>query len=325
MLECQYCGKSLSRSDSVKRHEAKCKNKSVIRNISEGPSLKKDNYSKKDKSIDISLRKSSDNPPINRKFKCSYCMADYGRLDNLKRHEVKCSRKEINDMKKEVTHTKELLEIYKQEMQYYKDIADQAGEIAKYAMSGIKYLMNVNYDAPNIQEIEKVDIEALDDYVSNDDLISNLFSAYKNRIAHKFLGDMIVKIYKKKNPKDQSIWTTDVSRMTYTIKQDIGKNNSKWTIDKKGVETTSYLITPLLEEIKILSREYHEKMCMDVENPSTSKVMMINEIYAEIMRDIDNKILHWGILKYIASHLYLNIKDKKKKNKKVKKIKDKNN
>jgi Na+/pantothenate symporter len=53
--------------------------------------------------------------------------------------------------------------------------------------------------------------------------------------------------------------------------------------------------------------------------------MMINEIYAEIMRDIDNKILHWGILKYIASHLYLNIKDKKKKNKKVKKIKDKNN
>ena len=38
---------------------------------------------------------------------------------------------------------------------------------------------------------------------------------YENKNLHKYLGDFIIGHYKKDNPSEQSMWSSDVSRLTY--------------------------------------------------------------------------------------------------------------
>jgi hypothetical protein len=134
-----------------------------------------------------------------------------------------------------------------------------------------------------------------------------IFSRYKNKVLHKFIGDILVKAYKKKDPKDQGLWATDSSRMTYAIKRLIDSNTSKWIVDKKGVDTTKLIIEPVLNKIKVLSTIYHEKECFDNPNASADRIMMINEIYVLMINDIDNKKIHNDVLKYISPYFRLEI------------------
>ena len=93
----------------------------------------------------------------------------------------------------------------------------------------------------------------------------------------------------------------------------IGKK-SKWVVDKNGVETTSHIIDPIIDGIKALAIKFHTVNCMNFNkvNIDPDKVILINDLYVELMNDINNRKIHKGVLKYIAHHLYFN-KDKIKK------------
>ena len=115
------------------------------------------------------------------------------------------------------------------------------------------------------------------------------------------------------DPAEQSIWTTDTSRLTYVVKQLISNNSTKWIIDKKGVETKKYIITPLIKKIQELATDYHKSQVLDVDFDECSqkeidKMTNINEKYKNFVANVLNGKLHEDILKYLSPHLSFNNK-----------------
>ena len=54
---------------------------------------------------------------------------------------------------------------------------------------------------------------------------------------------------KKDNPSDQSIWSTDTSRLTCIINELVG-DETQWRTDKNGEKFKKLVITPILEYLK---------------------------------------------------------------------------
>lgn len=306
-FQCSFCDKKYTRKDNMKRHEDKCEN----------TTLKKEQKNR-DIMQDTSHRKYTDNTPIISKFLCQYCNCEYSRMDAMKRHEVKCSKRidKIEEMKMKnnlklaknsVEHEREKAEFYKQQMIYYKYMFEQAGMVTQQVMSAFRYMVHNFGDAPELRPIGFEEIKKIGYYDTDNEIMDIIFSRYKNKVLHKFIGDILVKAYKKKDPKDQGLWATDSSRMTYAIKRLIDSSTSKWIVDKKGVDTTKLIIEPVLNKIKVLSTIYHEKECFDNPNTSADRIMMINEIYVLMVNDIDNKKIHDDVLKYISPYFRLEI------------------
>ena len=86
--------------------------------------------------------------------------------------------------------------------------------------------------------------------------VEKIAKYYRKRKISKYLGDIIIKHYKKKDPKDQSIFNSDTTRLTYIIRELFDNQTIDWTVDKKGIKTTNCIINPFLEHIKELIREY---------------------------------------------------------------------
>ena len=141
----------------------------------------------------------------------------------------------------------------------------------------------------------------------NDYAVATLVNRYQNKILHVYLGNYIIDTYKKMDPKDQSIWSSDASRFTYIIKQLMTNNNSSWNQDPKGVNTKKTIIYPLLDYVKDFIDTYwkeHIHVCAD----NVKKFIKVSEIIKHsynIKKEIDNGSLADDIIKYIAPFFYM--------------------
>src|SRR5207249_8087833 len=108
-------------------------------------------------------------------------------------------------------------------------------------------------------------LQALDDYsqiqqkYNDSKFIETLIYNFNHNKLDKYLGDMIIKFYKKEDPSQQSLWNSDTSRLTYIIKELLNNNNSDWLVDKKGIKTCNYIIDPLLQYIDVIIKKYLNK------------------------------------------------------------------
>ena len=125
-----------------------------------------------------------------------------------------------------------------------------------------------------------------------------------NKLVH-FIGDYIVKIYTHKEPDNQSLWTTDISRLTYIINESC-KGGTNWIYDKKGAKTKKTIIEPALQFI----RNELFKFCQ--ENGSNTKAHILKKMIAcnSIILAIDSGDLSDKINKYIAPEFSFKDKDK---------------
>jgi len=77
------------------------------------------------------------------------------------------------------------------------------------------------------------------------------------------ISSIIVHNYVKSNKQEQSIWNTDINRLTFIIKQVIDNKNN-WYDDKKGNKINTILISPLIDffksQINILLTQKHRKL-----------------------------------------------------------------
>ena len=82
-----------------------------------------------------------------------------------------------------------------------------------------------------------------------------------------------------------------------------------WTVDKKGVKTSKYVIAPLLEYIRELMAIFidNNKLedYLDDSEWKMKKRMENLQSAGEICFNIKNKMFEEQILKYIAPHFYL--------------------
>ena len=212
----------------------------------------------------------------------------------------------------------ELLEHYKQELNYMRGMLDTAGGMANKAVGSLTHIVNNYENAPPLEKakisellkIKNINVTFKNKKEKEMMIIEEVFSAYNHGTIGQYIGDIIISMYKKKDPELQSIWATDTSRLTYLIKKQ-EKKYSRWVVDKKGVETMKYVIEPIIQKIKELSRIY-----LDSNPPSKyddmEKIVIIEKTYMNIINDIDDKKLHQKVLKYISSHFYF---DKSKNSK----------
>jgi len=291
------------------------------------------------------LHSSNHHKSCEKDINCEFCEKLFSSPSNLTRHKKTCPTKikinqnTINEIEKrdqEIARLKELhqrdLDSHKHELElrdklqqqmneqqkaeiaHLKSLINNAGGVIKTSVSALSYVVQ-NYDkAPVLKTIK--DFSYLEDADSDDennvDLTQTIINCHKDKTIVDYLGNIIVQAYKKDDPSKQSIWNSDSTRLTYVIRELIDKNPD-WTVDKKGVKTTKYVIDPLLEYIRQLMEDFmDDNKLEDYLNEHVTKMKRRMEnltASAEICYNIKNKILSEQIIKYIAPHFYLNKND----------------
>ena len=253
-------------------------------------------------------------------YVCEYCNKNITRYNNVKKHLNSCAekKKEENNLKEHIKELNAQLELfktknehyieevdhYKEETNYYKQMLREAGGLVKKSVGSLTYIVDNYENAPALQTINMDEIKVLED--NEKKFIEDILSSFKHKTVGKYLGSFIIKLYKKDDPKSQSIWNTDDSRLTYLIKELFSNKSSNWIIDKKGVKTTKYLIDPLLLHIKKLLISYQKNLIIPDLNQNSVEMEFIldnSKKIIELMNDIDDGIVSKEVLKYISCHL----------------------
>jgi hypothetical protein len=174
--------------------------------------------------------------------------------------------------------------------------------------------VNSNYDKTKpLELLKQKDIAKLlildDTYSTKHSIEDVLIYEYDKYTLNKFIGDIIIKEYKKENPKDQKIWSSDTSRLTFIVRRVLDKNKKIWSKDKGGICINDFVVTPILEEVKVMINEYNNSCNMKIILPKSDYDVLSNKINSsiQIIYDITTNKLHKSILSYVAPYFQLDM------------------
>lgn len=300
---CNYCNIDFSRSNHLIRHTKICKEKNTKHEL-----LEKE-FAKYKEIVEIE-KKQKDN-----ENKIKLLEEKLKSFEN----EKKLLEDNVEIMKSQYENH---IETLKNENKFQKQLINSAGGMIKKSMNTMSYLL-INYNnAPQL--------EALTDYSiiskNTETLIKDLIHYHKKGTFEKYIGDFIVKQYKKDNPNLQALWSSDIERLNYFIRELIkNKNDCKlpntpdnntslnkkfnWTIDKKGIKVRNSIIDPLLDYIHQIGIKYlNEKnnQVSKLDNYNAAKLVNDMQEIGVINCNIKNKSISTNINKYIAPYFYLN-------------------
>jgi len=125
--------------------------------------------------------------------------------------------------------------------------------------------------------------------------VITLIHKYKANTLVEYLGDFVIKNYKKDRADQQSLWSVNLTTNDYFIKVSAG--TSGWHLDKNGVRVIQITIDPLLKFVNESIDKYFkvfndESICDD------------RSIVIEISNMINKNVLSQYILKYMSPHLF---------------------
>jgi hypothetical protein len=87
-----------------------------------------------------------------------------------------------------------------------------------------------------------------------------MIKEFKLNKLHKYLGNIIIDTYKDaENPENQSVWTSDLSRLSFVIMSKMSTGKKEWVVDKNGIKVTNLIINPLLSKTSKTLSTYIEK------------------------------------------------------------------
>lgn len=259
-------------------------------------------------------------------FKCTYCNSVYASSANLARHSKACYKKhqlsldfenevvslknEINKLNVIIDKDANMINTLKDENKHLKSIVNDAGSMVKSSMSAMAYVIKNYKDAPALLPLK--DYKALKYERTNTTFVEDLISEYNHDLLSDYLGNFIIRTYKKDDPAKQSIWNSDTSRFTFVVREPTGKNKADWTIDKKGIKINKYIIDPLLNYVDKQVREYVKNYdinyAFDSAVEARQKMTRLTHATA-ILGTIEDKILREKIVKYISPYFYLSKDD----------------
>jgi hypothetical protein len=280
------------------------------------------------RNVQISINEKCGN---NSAFSCDFCQKTFTHHQSMYRHmKYHCKNKgnitENEKLMSEIVNEKNLL---KEQNKKLLDLATTNANVAKKSISAMSFALKHYDDAPPIKLLEDEQFDKMSQLLMYDSkgkrktersIEDVILYHHKQNTLHGILGDLIVKIYKKSDPKKQSAWSSDVARLTFIVKDIIGKSKkSKWIVDKKGVHFTETVIKPLLEKISDMLIEYNNE-CGDKVRKMSKRTVLDYEEENEIkkmlaaMQEINITLLtiklrkiHGEILKYVAPFFNLTV------------------
>jgi len=272
------------------------------RHIKTKKHLEKVKQSKKHTSdIPKAYQKHTSKSTSKNKYICPFCENTYCNSSSLARHKKVCGEKEeiIKDKNNDLIQ-KENEMLKKQFEDYKKQVTNQLTTYEKMlsSLSTPQAITNYTYISnayPNTLALEGRKSYANLLESTERTLMEILTMYYKDKRIISFIGDYIIKYYKKKEPKDQSMWSSDITRLTYIISS-CAAQGTYWSYDKKGTQMKKIVIEPALEYI----RKYCYDFCQNNSNKTTSKILEQMIAANEIIQYIDSSELANDIVKYIA-------------------------
>ena len=184
-----------------------------------------------------------------------------------------------------------------------KTINNRNNIVIKSSVNNLNYIIQNFTDAPVLEQITDYSI-----YKKDENFINEIIYYYEHKKLDEYIGDHIVKLYKKKIFSEQSLWNTDSSRFSYIIRTIID-DNPDWIVDKNAVKVKNYLITPLLEYIKTeLNKNIKKilKVNYEVDNRTAIENLKKVNIINDMIDDISDGVIATEILKYITPQFYIN-------------------
>ncbi len=350
--ECEPCNYSTFRLPDMDRHS---KTKKHLRNICNLPEKVIGvvyNDTCNDKSITKKSHKDTKNiiarkKPKEKKFKCDKCNRRFTEKCNLYRHQkhyctitVQLSSSgtdenvdsDINTKcKKKVDKDKEIEELKEQNKKLL-DLATKNANISEFnaeanvinakstkkSMNMMSHAMKHWANAPPMKLLEGKEAMKLITYEnkSKSSIEEVIIHQYNADTLDRFLGNVLIKEFKKEDQIDQSLWTTDSSRLCFIIKQIVGDTGSdRWVSDKSGIEITKLLISPLVKKVSEMMSDYVSKFIKEMKenvdsNEKKAKIAMDKMYDAEtVIRGIVKNDLRKEILKYIAPYFNVDVKN----------------
>lgn len=135
----------------------------------------------------------------------------------------------------------------------------------------------------------------------------------KKNILHEEIGKMILSSIKKDDPKIQSLWCSDVARLSYLMRDIVDKNQNiaEWKIDKRGTKMCDILVKPLLEEIIAITKDFMKRSFDKIATGcgDTMSHLNMNEEITQLLDLLYSTAFTNQIKKYVAGALYLNKND----------------
>ena len=226
-------------------------------------------------------------------------------LKTKKELEEEKLKSEYEKLKLKSEYDSQQIELLKELLKNSNKTTEKALKITDKTISAIKYANENFKNAPTLTPINNFNM--LDYDLTNEEdkklLIETLLYHYRKNSVHKIFGDHIVSIYKKDNLEDQSMHTTDTSRMNYIIKISKDDDKAKWYTDKNGVVICDVIIEKLINHYVDLLKWYQKKLTDDMLlNPgeiNLDKQKKVENILGMLM-DVDNGQLVKNTNKYIA-------------------------
>ena len=246
------------------------------------------------------------------------------------RHRKTCSKmtalfnnniREITRLNEVISSLKHDLELKTHENLFLKERIDDskekdrmitnAGNIVNKTVGIIDFMVKHFSKTPALEEINDFSIIKKADGNEDYNVADIVICHFRNNTLHKFLGLIIVAVYKKDDPQLQSIWSTDVERMSYLvrdiIKTDDDEDAIEWIVDKKGIRVREKAILPMLRFIRSELRKYIKTAKKNVNSNTIKNMQLATDIIALIGNTSKKGVseLAHRINKFIANHFFL--------------------
>lgn len=278
-------------------------------------------------------------------LKCDKCGKQFSYKSGLSRHKnYRCKKleDENNELKemlrKKDEEIKDKLRIKELEtkVECLEKIINTPGTISNVNSNNtvnisVNTFVNKYYpDAPPLKPLDIYNITGNDD--EDDKLIKDLIYHQRQKTLPQYLGNFLIKHYKKDDPSQQSLWNSDTTRLSYLVKELLKDDESRWHRDPNAIRLTSCTISPFLAYIKSKTSNYVTINQKFLEK-NRFKSLDVNEIQktVENMRTltelnivIDNGNLTTDIIKSITPHFYLDNNQMTKQIEKIKQQEPKN-
>lgn len=186
-------------------------------------------------------------------------------LENI-REKLEMTNEELKTTREELIMTKnDLLKILSDDRTYLQNAQQTAASTIDKSVDALKFLSVYRKTAPELKQLTQEKAQAL---LTHETKLYDYLLYYNTEDKlDEYIGDIILKYIKKEDPDEQSVWNSDVSRLTYLIREIVDESPT-WLRDPNGAMFDKKIISPFIDEI----HEYLNK-CLYSKNPKEVKLV----------------------------------------------------